>query len=399
MPIFVLITLFAWQSQTEVPDPMLLKARELAQKFIIIDTHIDLPYRMREEAEDISQRTAKGEMDYVRAKEGGLNAPFMSIYTPAGLQATGGSREYADKTIDMVERWVARWPAKFAIAASVDAVRTQFRQGLVSLPMGMENGSPIENDLGALRHFYDRGIRYITLTHGKDNQICDSSYDKTRTWKGLSPFGREVVAEMNRLGIMIDISHVSDDTFFQVMELSKAPVIASHSSCRHFTPGFERNMSDDMIRLLAAKGGVIMINFGSSFIDDDYRRQADLVGEHIKAYVQTNNLAEGSEQATAYAREYRKAHLGYADIAKVVAHIEHVIGLVGVAHVGFGSDFDGVGDSLPTGLKDVSAYPNLLYHLLRAGRSEADLEKICSGNLFRVWKAVEEHAKAVQSPP
>ena len=387
------IIAFLPQPQTTPEDPLRAKAKKLAQKFIIVDTHVDLPYRLRREEEDISKRTEKGEMDYVRAVAGGLNAPFMSIYTPAALQESGGSREFADETIDLVEGLVKRWPDKFAIATSVADVRAQFKGGLVSFPLGMENGSPIERDLALLQHFYDRGIRYITLTHGTDNNICDSSYDKSRTWKGLSPFGRDVVVEMNRLGIMIDISHVSDDTFYQVMDLSTAPAIASHSSCRHFTPGFERNMSDEMIRLLAKKGGVIMINFGSSFIDDDYRRKGEKVREHLQEYRQANNLEADSEAMRTYARNYRREHLTYADISAVVDHIVHVADLVGVDHVGFGSDFDGVGDSLPTGLKDVSDYPNLLYHLLAKGFSEKDLEKICSGNLFRVWKAVEKHAR------
>ena len=210
------------------------------------------------------------------SKKGGLDAPFMSIYIPASYQEEGGAKSLADSLIDMVYAIAAAHPDKFEVAKSPKEVQRQFKQGKISLPMGMENGAPVEDELGNLKHFKDRGISYITLTHSKDNQICDSSYDTTRTWNGLSPFGRQVVAEMNKVGIMIDISHVSDSTFYQVMELSTVPCIASHSSVRHFTPGFERNMNDDMIRLLGEKGGVIQINFGSAFLDGEIRKERDV---------------------------------------------------------------------------------------------------------------------------
>jgi len=181
------------------------------------------------------------------------------------------------------------------------------------------------------------------------------------------------------------------------MEISQAPVIASHSSCRHFTPGWERNMSDDMIKRLAAKGGVIHINFGSDFVNDESRKSSDPVWTHIQAYLKANHLKPGDPAAEAYIKEYQKKHpVKYADIADVVAHINHVVKLVGVDHVGFGSDFDGVGDSLPTGLKDVSDYPNLIYELLKKGYSEPDIEKICSGNMLRVWSEVERVAHKLQ---
>ena len=373
------------------------QALELAKKFLIVDTHVDLPYRLNNEYEDVSVRT-KGNMDYVKAVEGGLDAPFMSIYTPSFMQTTGGSRAFADKMIDLVEGLASSWPDKFAVATSVADVQAIAKKGMIALPMGMENGSPIEDKLELLKHFYDRGVRYITLTHATDNLICDSSYDDKRTWKGLSPFGRQVVAEMNRLGIMIDISHVSDDSFFQVMELTKVPVIASHSSARKFTPGFERNMSDDMIKRLAKNGGVIMINFGSSFIDETYRQRWQKARDEVLAYYKANNLKRTDAAAIAYREKYRAENpIPFADISHVVAHFDHVVKLVGVDYVGLGSDYDGVGDSLPTGLKDVSTYPNLIYELLKKGYSEEDLEKICSGNLLRVWSAVEAHAKAASS--
>ncbi|MDL1877538.1 membrane dipeptidase, partial [Cytophagia bacterium CHB2] len=245
-----------------------------------------------------------------------------------------------------------------------------------------------------LKHFYDRGIRYITLTHGKSNHICDSSYDPNHQWNGLSPFGKEVVAEMNRLGIMVDISHVSDSAFYQVIRLTKAPVIASHSSCRSFTPGWERNMSDDMIKTLAKNGGVIQIAFGSSFVNGAYQKTEEGLW---KALVE-QKINPNSEEGKAFVEKYREEHnLTYADISDVVANIDHVVKLVGIDHVGFGSDFDGVGDSLPTGLKSVADFPNLIYELLKKGYSDKDIEKICSGNLLRVWSEVEKTAKTLQA--
>jgi membrane dipeptidase len=259
--------------------------------------------------------------------------------------------------------------------------------------MGMENGSPIEGRLANVRYFYDRGIRYITLAHSKNNHICDSSYDDEPRWNGLSPFGRTLVEEMNRVGIMVDVSHVTDSTFYQVLRISRVPVIASHSSCRHFTPGWERNMSDEMIRALAGRGGVIQINFGSMFLRDDIRVGTDRSRADIAAWLKENNLKEGDGRAQEYIREYKRRNgLLYATIRDVADHIDHAVKLGGVDHVGLGSDFDGVGDGLPIGLKDVSGYPALLAELLRRGYSDDDLRKICGENTLRVWEAVERYA-------
>lgn len=226
----------AQQSASSETD-LQAKADALAQQNIIVDTHVDIPYRMTEYFEDISGRTELGDFDYVRAREGGLDVPFMSIYVASEFQETGGAKAEAERLIDMVEKFTTDWPDQFAMATSVSDVETIFGSGKIALAMGMENGAPVEDNLENLAHFHQRGIRYITLTHGKANQICDSSYDPERKWNGLSPFGRDVVAEMNRLGIMVDISHVSDSTFYQVLRLTKAPVIASHSALRQFTPG------------------------------------------------------------------------------------------------------------------------------------------------------------------
>jgi membrane dipeptidase len=337
------------------------RADSLAHANIIIDGHVDIPYRLWDNPEDISVRTEAGHFDYVRAKEGGLDAPIMSIYIPSARE-NNGAKALADSLIDLVEGLAAANPDKFALATSPDEIEEQFSRGMISLPMGMENGAPIEGDLENITHFYNRGIRYITLTHAKDNHICDSSYDTTRTWHGLSPFGEQVVAEMNRVGMIVDVSHITDSSFYQVMRLSNAPVFASHSSCRHFTPGFERNMSDEMIKVLGEHDGVIQINFGSYFLHEDF---------------QTKDEADTTNNTT---------------VQMVADHIDHVVKLAGIDHVGFGSDFDGV-SALPAGLKDASQMPNLLAELLRRGYSDEDIAKICYQNTFRVWRAVEAYAK------
>ncbi len=379
------------------PETLEAKALRLARETLVIDTHVDVPYRLYEKMEDISVRTEKGDFDYPRARAGGLDAPFMSIYVPAKLES-GGAKEHADALIDMVEKFEADWPEKFTVARSRADVEAAFAAGKIALPMGIENGAPIEGDLANLRHFADRGIRYITLTHAENNHICDSSYETEKKWQGLSPFGGEVVAEMNRLGVMIDVSHISDDAFYQVMELSAAPVIASHSSCRKFTPDWERNMDDAMIRLLAENGGVIQINFGSAFLTADAQAQSTAFWGAVEEFAKENGLSENDERVDAFAEEYRTTNPTiFADVSDVVAHIDHVVAIAGIDHVGLGSDFDGVGDSLPTGLKDASEIPNLIRALLEAGYSDGDVRKILSGNLMRVWQEVDEVATASQA--
>lgn len=378
-------------------------ADELAHKFIITDGHVDLPYRLKvknfkldREYMGIPVSTKEGDFDYERAKKGGLDAPFMSIYIPSSYQLQPDKgKGLADSLINMIDGIAAQIPDKFARANTPAEVEANFKAGKISLPLGMENGAPIGDDLKNVKYFYDRGIRYITLTHGKDNQICDSSYDTTRTWNGLSPFGREVVAEMNKTGIMVDISHVSDSTFYQVMKLSKAPCIASHSSCRIYTPGFIRNMSDDMIKKLGEHNGVIQINFGSTFLDSTVRAENDINRKKLTALLDEKKMKMSDSLAKPVIEEFRKTNPSlFADVEIVANHIDHVVKVAGINHVGIGSDFDGVGDSLPTGLKDVSQYPNLIYVLLKRGYTEDDIEKICYKNVWRVWNEVERVAKS-----
>ena len=297
----------------------------------------------------------------------------------------------------MVEKIAYEHPDKFAVAKSVDDVINNFKNGIISFPMGMENGTAIEGDIKNIKYFYNRGIRYITLAHSKSNHISDSSFDEERQWNGLSPFGEEVVYEMNRLGIMVDVSHLTDSSFYDIIKISKAPVIASHSSCRYFTPGWERNMNDEMIKTLAEHNGVIMINFGSSFINGKVREESSSHWKYIESWLQKNNLSMSDPEAERFIDNYfNNIDLSEATVSQVADHIDRVVELAGVDFVGFGSDFDGVW-SVPTGLSDVSMYPNLIAELLKRDYSEKDIEKICSGNLLRVWKEVEKTAIRLQT--
>ena len=347
-----------------------ISSEDLAKKLKIVDMHIDTPYRLwrqnlnGDEIDDISKRTLKGDFDYPRAVSGGLNVPFFSIYTPASTQIDSTSHEMAVSLISMIEDIVTLHSDKFFIVKSTSDIELLDRERL-GIAFGMENGAPIEGDLSRVQFYHDKGIRYITLTHSKSNHISDSSYDENHQWEGgLSSFGKELIREMNKVGIMVDISHVSDKAFYESIEISEVPVIASHSSLRHFTPGFERNVSDDMLIKLASKGGVISINFGSSFL---------------------------TKKSLEYRRN-REGHYPFADVTDVVDHIDRVVNLVGIDHVGIGSDYDGVGDTLPSNLKDVSTFPNLISELLTRGYTEEDIEKILSGNIIRVWKEVEDFA-------
>lgn len=404
----LILALLAWGCADQKPvdrmndEQLRAYADELAHRYVITDGHVDLPYRLKmknfrveREYLGIPISTTEGDFDYERAKKGGLDAPFMSIYISSSYQQQpDNGKALADSLINMVRGIAEQLPDKFALANSPGEVDENFKAGKISLPMGMENGAPIGNDLANVKYFHERGIRYITLTHGKDNQICDSSYDTTRTWNGLSPFGEQVVKEMNRVGIMVDISHVSDSTFFDVVRLTNIPVIASHSSCRAFTPDFQRNMNDDMIKALGKNGGVIQINFGSAFLDSAVRAGNEANRKKLTALLEEKGLKASDSLAKPIVEEFRKNNPSlFADVEKVADHIDHVVKLAGIDHVGIGSDYDGVGDSLPTGLKDVSQYPNLIYVLLKRGYTESDIEKICYKNVWRVWSAVEQAAQ------
>ena len=368
--------------------------KELASQMLIIDTHIDVPYRLLEqhqsgrEIDDISKLTT-GNFDFIKAKKGGLNLPFFSIYLPAETEEDGTAYKVANSLIDMVEDIVTLNPDKFTLIGSTDSALSLNKKNNIGLVLGMENGAPIESDLSRVQFFYDRGIRYITLTHSKTNHISDSSYDENIQWGGLSDFGRQLIREMNLIRNLLN-PHLAS---LYCIETSNTPVIASHSSLRHFTPGFERNVNDDMLKALAKKGGVIQINFGSSFVSEAPGLYFDQMKDYLSKHVLDIENAPKEDVDNAREEFMENNPFPFASVSIVADHIDRVVNLVGVDHVGLGSDFDGVGDSLPEGLKDVSMYPNLINELISRGYSKEDLKKILSGNLLRVWKQVESYAR------
>jgi membrane dipeptidase len=387
------------------PPPRVVAPENLGERFLVVDTHIDLPYRLDQQGEhpdDVSRRTKRGDFDAVRAREGGLDVAWMSIYVPSEYQRGDGAKAYADGLVDRIWALAERHPRLFAVPRTAEEAEAIAASGRIALPMGMENGAGIEADLRNLEHFYERGVRYVTLTHAEDNRIADSSYSdpETRRWGGISPFGRQAIAEMNRLGILVDLSHVSDAAFDQALAASQAPPIASHSSCRRFTPGFERNLDDSRIEALAARGGVVQINFGSGFLTPEANAWSRAAWQAEEEFVRRTNAKEGTAELDDFRARYREEHpFPRATLDDVVAHIDHVVRLAGVDHVGFGSDFDGVGPTLPVGLEDVSKYPNLLGELRARGYSDEDVAKIAGGNLMRVWRDAEIVARRLGGGP
>jgi len=376
-----------------------LSATDLATDALIVDTHIDVPYRLYRNPADVTKATEDGEFDLPRAIQGGLDAPFMSIYIPARFEEEGGAKELALELIALTRGIADTAPAQIGIASCTTDVRSLKAADKLSLPMGMENGAPIEGDLTNVSYFYDQGIRYITLAHSKSNHISDSSYDDNEQWRGLSPFGKDLVKEMNRVGIMIDISHLSDLAAWQVLELSEVPVIASHSSLRHFVPGFHRNMTDGMTKALAKNGGVLQINFGSGFVSAESRQWANQRTAAVTAYREEMDIPTGDDRLRIFMTDWAEQHpYPFANLDTVLDHIDRTVKLAGINHVGLGSDYDGVGDTLPVGLKDVSTYPNLVEGLRDRGYNDDDIRKILGENLMRVWKANETHAAKLGNP-
>tara|TARA_B110000438_G_scaffold128684_1_gene124955 strand:- start:9980 stop:11113 length:1134 start_codon:yes stop_codon:yes gene_type:complete len=370
---------------------MIEKAKKISKEIIISDGHIDLPYRLKNEGylKSINRRInlnieTQGNFDIIKAKKGGLDAPFVAIYIPSDYNHID-AYNLADSLIDLVERVVNDNKNYLSLAKTSEDVYKNFKNKLISFPMGMENGSPIGNDLNNLKHFYDRGIRYITLTHAKNNQICDSSYDSTRIWNGLSEFGEKLISEMNKIGMMIDVSHISDKAFDQVIKISRLPVVATHSSPRFFTPGFERNMSNSMIKKLANNKGVILVNFGSSFVNKKSNKIYRDIDDKTEKWRIENGFALLDKEVNKYKNKLIEEKNPFASIEDVLNAIDHIKNLVGINYIGIGSDYDGLGNSLPNNLKDVSSYPNLIEGLLLRGYSREDIEKICYKNFFRVW--------------
>jgi membrane dipeptidase len=344
------------------------EVRRVHRSALLIDTHNDVT-SFTVKGLDIGVRREGGHTDLPRLRQGGVGAVFFSAYVAAGFARPGQAAHRALEMIDTIRYdIVERHPGEFALAASASDIERIRREGKIAALIGIEGGHAIEDSLRLLRAFYALGARYLTLTHTNANNWADSSGEAPRHG-GLTAFGRQVVAEMNRLGMLVDVSHVSDETFWQALEASRAPVIASHSSCRALSP-IARNMTDEMIRALARKGGVIHINFGCEFLSAE--------------------SAAASPYFTPSVKE--KKPVPRARLADVVAHIDHVVRIAGIDAVGIGSDFDGV-ECTPEGLDDVSKFPHLTRALLEKGYTAEEIRKIYGGNLLRVMREAERVAR------
>lgn len=370
-------------------DPELWqRALKIHRGAVVVDTHYDTPMVMLEGGLDVGHRSDRGEVDFIRMREGGVGAAFFAAFSPNGSDLKNPSRKVLEM-IDEVYRQVERYPDLAAMAFSAGDILDIHRRGKLAVLLGIENGGAIEGSLRLLRDFQRLGVRYVTLTHNANNDICDSATAEKPRWNGLSPFGKEVVREMNRLGMIVDVSHISDAAFYAVLESSRAPVLATHSGARALCP-VPRNMSDEMIRALARKGGVIQINFYSSFLDFDYSRKAEIVDKRLKP--EKDKLKEKfREDRVAYMAAaielWKKNGPPPPPIEALIDHIDHVVKLVGADAVGLGSDFDGAG-GYPRGLEDVTGYPLITYHLLKKGYSAEDIRKILGGNFLRLFREV-----------
>lgn len=374
-----------------------LTPSQLAQQAVIVDTHIDAPSLQVKEWLDI-KGMEKRNFSFAGARQGGLDVAFMSVYTSPTNDELGTAEQLADQQIDAMEAMVQRYPKQFAILRDPNDIAKN--KGKVLLAFGMENAAPIGDQLSKLRKFADRGVSYITLAHSDNNRLSDSSYAIAKKWNGLSPFGREAVAEMNRLGIMVDVSHLADASALEAIQLSKVPVIATHSAFRHFTPGFERNVSDELAKAIAVKGGVIQVTFGIQFVNPQAAKNTQDYFIALKAFKDryAKDVASGTKPAQTEAEfdaAWDKDHpIPATGIDAVADHIEYGVKLVGIDHIGIGSDFDGVGESLPTGLRTAADYPNLIAELRKRGFTDAQLRKILGENTIRLWKQVRAAKRA-----
>jgi membrane dipeptidase len=366
---------------------------------IIIDTHADTPQMMLDEGYDLADPASPYMISIPKMRKGHLGAEFFSIWVPVDWPQQDLVHRALD-LIDVVDEQVARHSDSLGLARSAEDVVRLHRQHKIAILMGLEGGHIIIDDLRVLDNFYRLGVRYMTLTHTRDTNWADSSGDKPRH-NGLTPFGRQVVERMNRLGMMVDISHVSDKTFYDAVAASKAPVIASHSSCRALCDA-PRNMTDDMIRALAQNGGVMDINFYSAFLDPKYSAAASKISKQVDAAVEAaRKQREREGKHLSYAEETAirvkmHAHLPQPDYKVIADHIDHAVKVGGIDHVGLGSDFDGI-DASPQGMEDVSKLPNLVEELARRGYSEQDLEKILGGNVLRVMRQVARVSREMQT--
>ncbi len=354
----------------------------------VLDSHCDTPTQMMR-CRDAGKDNERGHVDLPKLKAGKVDASFFSIYTSADTlpdSATAG----ALKMISAVEDLIEANPDKAALALSVEDALRNKDNGLISIFLGMENGSPVQRSLSLLRLFYKLGVRYLTLTHNGDNEIADSAAEGRR-WNGLSPFGREVIAEMNRLGMMVDIAHASDKTFYDALECSRAPIVSTHSCCRALC-GHRRNLSDDMLRALAEKGGVVQINFYPLFLSDSFAAVLKASGLEDKAYLEAEWASDPTDKLKEAA--WNKVQDDLSALARpgvkdVVDHIDHAVKVAGIEHVGIGSDFDGI-EVTPDGLENVSKLGVLFEEMERRGYSEGQISKIAGENFLRVFKEVSD---------
>ncbi|NBB52247.1 membrane dipeptidase [Rhizobium sp. CRIBSB] len=374
------------------------RARRILERTPLIDGHNDLPWALRQGhgndpfavdlATDLEASTSL-HTDIPRLRAGGVGAQFWSVYVPASLAPVEAAKATFEQ-IDTVKRLVAAYPTVFELATTADDIVRIHRAGRIASLIGMEGGYSIDDSLGLLREFYDSGARYMTLTHSRTTNWADSATDAPK-WGGLSPFGETVVGEMNRLGMMVDLSHVSEETMLDAIRVSRAPVIFSHSSARAVT-GHARNVPDSVLRLMAANGGVVMVTFVPGFIDEQVRTwNAGRSAEDAR--LKSLNPGDPAAVAAGLAAWVAANPQPVADVADVIAHIQHVRDVAGIDHVGLGGDFDGV-DSLPVGVEGVDAYPRILAGLLAAGWTEADIRKLAGENVLRVMRQVEAVARA-----
>jgi len=377
------------------------RAKKLHFSSIVVDTHDDTTQRFLDGKFDIAQRHAEGSIDLPRMREGGLDAIFFSIWLPSKITGTDAvSRALAQ--IEAVRDQVRTHPKDLSLATTAAEVRASHQEGKIAALMGVEGGHMINSDLDVLRKFASLGVRYMTLTHSGNDEWADSSTDKP-AHNGLTDFGKDVVREMNRLGVIVDISHVSDKTFYDALEISKAPMIASHSSCRAICDA-PRNMTDQMMKDLAAKGGVVQINYHVGFLSQEFRNAEKANPEINKAIGQEVQKRCGDNEACQLlegdrlTREYvEQGKLPRVDWTKIIEHIDYAVKVAGVDHVGLGSDFDGA--NMPYGMEDASKLPKITDALLRKGYSEGDVKKILGENTLRVMAEVGRVGQELSKRP
>ncbi len=350
----------------------------------VLDSHCDTPsqiHRLR----NIGIRNLRGQVDLPKMREGGVDGAFFALYVPPAL-GPAEATSYAMELLADVRDALAANRDKAVLVTSAEEAYAARTRGLIAIFLGLENGSAIQKSLPLLRLFFDMGVRYVTLAHSGHNEICDSCAPAEARWGGLSPFGREVVAEMNRLGMLIDVSHISDRSFFDVLECSSAPIVATHSCCRALA-GHKRNMTDEMIMALAEAGGVIQINFYPVFLDDAFAARLEASGierrgEPVEAAF-IENPADDLRRRAWYAIEDELASLRRPSYKRIADHVDHAVSVAGIDHVGLGSDFDGIAVT-PEGMEDISCFGSILTELRSRGYNEEEIGKIAGGNFLRV---------------